>query len=340
MDEMPDDDWPSPLTEPLPEPPVEPIRPLVEEARWSSAPMAEQLLHDSQAFYADWSALHASPPYAIYHYTDAAGLTDILESGLLRASDLLYLNGSREMRYTYRLIREQLRTRWSAADPVLGEFCVQAETALDPRNWDRNLFLACFCEDGDALTQWRAHSREGGYALGLRTIALDSVGVRNHRAALRRVIYSVDRQKALIERMLDRATNVARQVAVQPAAEQDAASVTLFEFLADHALELAACFKAPAFQQEAEWRLAVALDTSFAGEGTWQVKFNVEAGHPVAYVELDISPKAGSSKSPVAEVVCGTLDRGTLAARSIGLLLKSRGNASARVRSSTLSPSD
>ena len=73
---------------------LEPLRPLVEEARWTSSPAAGKLLLASQAFYADWSPLHANAPYAVYHYTDAAALKGILESGRLWAADVLYLGGS------------------------------------------------------------------------------------------------------------------------------------------------------------------------------------------------------------------------------------------------------
>jgi hypothetical protein len=79
MDEAQETEWIAPDAPRA----VEPVRPLVEDVRWSSSPVAEQLLLDSQAFYAEWSPLHAQPPYAIYHYTDTAGLKGILESGQL-----------------------------------------------------------------------------------------------------------------------------------------------------------------------------------------------------------------------------------------------------------------
>jgi hypothetical protein len=218
---------------------------------------------------------------------------------------------------------------------VLSDFCLEAETALDPRRWSRSLFVACFCEDGDALSQWRAHAGDG-YSLGLRTAALDTVGVRDQRAGLRRVIYAAEQQNALIQRVLDRALAVVGAAAAAPADERRAIAEVALEFLVDHLVEFVVSFKQPTFREEAEWRLAVALDTGYAGEGTWQVQFRVETGHPVPYVDLDISPRGGPAASPVAEVVCGPIDRGELAARSIQLLLKSRGNSSARVRTSAL----
>jgi hypothetical protein len=331
MDETTESEWtPSPEPEPM-----EPLRPLVEEARWTSSPAAEKLLLASQAFYADWSPLHANAPYAVYHYTDAAALKGILETGRLWAADMLYLDGSREVNYTYGLIRDHLHRRLTPSQRSVADFVLQAESALDPRRWARGLFVACFCEDGDALSQWRAHAGDG-YSLGLRTAALDGVGVRVQSAGLRRVVYDAEQQSAQLQRLLDRALAVISAATSAPEEERRAINDTVLEFLIDHMIEFVATFKPPTFREEAEWRLAVALDTGYVGEGTYQVQFRVEAGHPVPYVELDISPRGGPSDSPVAEVVCGPIDRGELAARSIRLLLKSRGNSSARVRSSAL----
>jgi hypothetical protein len=315
---------------------VEPLRPLIQEARWTSSIVAEQLLTDSEAFYAEWSALHAQPPYAIYHYTDTAGLKGILQTGLLRAFDITYLDDSREIAYAFGLIREQLRKLWRSNDALLSDFCMQAEMALDPRRWTRNLFVACFCENGDALTQWRTHGRDGAYAIGLRTGALDSVGVRMQRSELRRVVYSSEQQNALVSRLIDRAVHVVRAAHSLPEHERAGVVAVVVDFVADHFAELVASFKRPNLQEEREWRLVIALDPIYVGERTWQVQFAAHSGHLVPYVELDVSPHGGPAASPVAEVVCGPIDRSDLAARSIQLLLRSRGNSSARVRHSAL----
>ena len=335
MEDTTDSEWTPP---PEPEP-VEPLRPLVEEAHWSSGPAAEPLLLASQAFYAEWSPLHANAPYAVYHYTDAAALKGILETGRLWAADMLYLGASREVSYAYGVIRDHLHKRLTPSQRSVADFVVRAEAALDPRRWNRSLFVACFCEDGDALSQWRAHAGDG-YSLGLRTAVLDTVGVRVQNASLRRVVYDAEQQSALLQRLLDRALAVVSGATSAPEDERAAIENAVLEFLIDHTIEFVASFKPPTFREEAEWRLAVALDTGYVGEGTYQVQFRVDAGHPVPYVELDISPRGGPTASPVAEVVCGPIDRGDLAARSIRLLLRSRGNSSARVRSSALTLAD
>ena len=314
---------------------VEPLRPLIQEARWTSSLVAEQLLADSEAFYTEWSPLHAQPPYAVYHYTDTAGLKGILESGHLRAADVTYLDDSREIGYAYGLMREHLRKRWRSNDQLVGDFCLQAELALDPRRWTRNLFIACFCENGDALTQWRTHGTDGAYAIGLRTGALDSVGVRLQRAELRRVVYSAEQQNALLQHCWIAAVNVVR---------------------AAHGLARAgACRRrrcrsssSSPITSSSWWRASSARTCRKSSSGVWPLRSirsmpasargrcsSLRAMAIRCRMSISMFLRAAAGRtSPVAEVVCGPIERSDLAARSIQLLLKSRGNASARIRHS------
>jgi len=320
------DEWSS---ESAAAPPPETLPPLVPEAHWTSTSLAVPLIANSQNFYAEWTALQGEAPYAIYHYTDAGGLHAILEAGRIWASDLLYLAGSRETDYACELVREQIRRRWNRADPLLNEFCEKAQAALDPIGWQRSIFAACFCENGDALGQWRAYAGpRGGYAVGLRTGALSG---RYAVTALRRVVYDPQRQEALIAGLLDGAILLLRS---QQARALEALNPIL-EFLADHLVELIACFKQVAFREDREWRLLLVADTAYPGEALSQVRFRRAGGHIVPYVELDLAPRVGGDASPIAEVICGPLERAELSTRAIQLLLKKRA-IGARVRSSAL----
>jgi hypothetical protein len=311
-------------------PPREPLPPLVPEAHWTSTQLAVPLIASSQAFYADWTALQGEAPYAIYHYTDAAGLSAIVEGGRIWASDLLYLAGSRETDYVCDMVRDQIRRRWNRADALVNEFCEKAVAALDPTQWQRSIFAACFCENGDALGQWRAYAGpRGGYAVGLRTGALTG---RYAVTALRRVVYDAERQQGLIGGLLDRAILLLRSTQ----SHGPESMALILEFLADHLVELIACFKQPAFKEDREWRLLLVANTAYPGEALSQVRFRRAGGHIVPYVEFDIAPRAGGDASPIAEVICGPLERAELSARAIQLLLKKRAIGGARVRASAL----
>jgi hypothetical protein len=329
MDEIAE--WAEGMTEGAP--PPEPLRPLVKEARWASTRLAAQLIADSHAFYDQWTELQGQAPYAVYHYTDAIGINNILESGHIWASDLLYLAGSRELDYVRELVRRHVAQRWNGDDPLLREFCALADEALDPRNWPRSIFAACFCENGDALAQWRAYAGpRGGYAVGLRTTALGADSLRFPPAHLRRVIYDPERQSALVGGLLDRTLSILRTAESNRA---EAIEIGL-EYLADHLAELVASFKQPAFREDQEWRLLMVADTAYPDEGSARVRFRTAGGHIVPYIPVDVAPAGGPESSPIAEVICGPLERTDLSARAIQMLLKRRGVASARVRPSSL----
>ncbi len=233
-------------------PPLELLHPLVPEARWTSTRLAVQLLTATQAFYADWTALQGRVPYAVYHYTDAASLNAILEAGRIWASDLLYLAGSRETDFVRDLIRDHLRKRAYVSDPVLRAFCEQsraaARSAYLAAQHFRHLLLperrraravACLRRAARGLRGRPAHQ------------ALTYGSGRYSAAALRRVIYDPERQNALISNLLDRAMFALRS----PDGRVKRAMEVVLDFLADHMVELVACFKHIAFREDEEWRL-------------------------------------------------------------------------------------
>src|SRR3954447_3391849 len=54
-------------------------------------------------------------PRSVYHYTSAAGLFGILDSGVLRGSNFAYLNDSSEIRYGEAVVQEILAERLVSA---------------------------------------------------------------------------------------------------------------------------------------------------------------------------------------------------------------------------------
>jgi hypothetical protein len=147
------------------------------------------------------------------------------------------------------------------------------------------------------------------------------------------VIYDAERQQGLIDGLIERAVLLLRST---QARGSDSLGLVL-EFLADHVAELIACFKPPAFRDDHEWRLLLVADTAYPGEALSRVYFRHAGGHIVPYVEFDVSPRMGGDTSPIAEVICGPLERAELSARAIHLLLKKRAISGARVRASALS---
>ena len=100
----------------------------------------------------------------VYHYTTDEGFKGIIESQELWATSIYHLNDWKEFDYGRDAFIE------SAKALLKGEVAADAAAQLLSYLYDTHpsLFLCSFsaAEDGDDLTQWRAYSPKGGYAIG------------------------------------------------------------------------------------------------------------------------------------------------------------------------------
>jgi hypothetical protein len=115
------------------------------------------------------------PLQRLYHYTDVVGLNGIIETNELWATSAYFLNDSAEVIYGYGALDEALKD-WIAVNPRPEESLALA-LALDlQRGFGVDLlnkrliepiYLVCFCEDDNLLSQWRAYGQSGGYSIAL-----------------------------------------------------------------------------------------------------------------------------------------------------------------------------
>lgn len=133
-----------------------------------------------------------SGPAILYYYTDAAGLTGILNpsrwpddvespsggAALLWATDIRYMNDSREMRHGAELLSDRLRAEARTGEDDMAKVFDLAAGQLDvgvfnTRAKHLRVFATCFCAKGDLLSQWRGYAGGlGGYAIGFRSDVL------------------------------------------------------------------------------------------------------------------------------------------------------------------------
>ncbi|MEH3141314.1 MAG: DUF2971 domain-containing protein [Mycobacterium kyogaense] len=114
-------------------------------------------------------------PEMLYHYTDAGGFAAIIEQGMLRATDIRFLNDPLELKYAWEELISSL-TRAKAEKPEYSEaydVALQAMSmtdSIDPDAIEDRIFSTSFSEDGDELSQWRSYADDGrGMALGFDT---------------------------------------------------------------------------------------------------------------------------------------------------------------------------
>ncbi len=111
----------------------------------------------------------------LYHYTDAAGLTAMVQNEAIWFTDYRHLNDPQEMHYGLWHAHEVILELMKGATP-LGEYFLELlnhQLSLSIENSFNDpdkleFFVACFSRNSDDLGQWRAYAANGrGFALGM-----------------------------------------------------------------------------------------------------------------------------------------------------------------------------
>jgi hypothetical protein len=142
--------------------------------------------------------LEVPSPEFLYHYTGQTGFLGIIQGEELHATKIQFMNDSTEFSATLSLTRELLRTlkppnALSQKSLIYTAF-EQSLQGLE----DINIFAACFCEDGDLLSQWRGYTgASGGYAVGFDTTLLRKIIV-DDGFTLSRCVYDIEFQKIIL----------------------------------------------------------------------------------------------------------------------------------------------
>ena len=152
-----------------------------------------------EALETEWANRHSGHPPVLYHYTTADGFLGIVETRSLWASNAAFLNDSTELVYIVSVLDEIVQELDESGDEVsirMSAFASLLRRGLtDLRAYD--VYVACFCEAGDLLSQWRGYPRDGGgYSLGFDSVVLDAA------QSLRRVVYDRPTQLDLVRSVL------------------------------------------------------------------------------------------------------------------------------------------
>ena len=278
----------------------------------------------------------------LYHYTTVAGLKGIIENNEVWASSAYFLNDSAEVLYGYEVIVEVLDA-WLNAPCTAGAHRMSSEAAehlkekfLSDLVGDRSkpVYLACFCEDGNLLSQWRAYGPSGGYAIGFRVSLPDPRRMltpepKVHTARLIKVEYSRCDQVRRCREILNGVLPILDEPGVAEAIRIARWSTLSFEgfveSIGEMLLEETLSFKSKAFAVEQEWRMVVRprkllkQGNDDGGRTPIPIHFRVTDKYAIPYVRL--IPKGDDQKLPINSIRSGpTLDR-SIAELSIRQLL-------------------
>jgi Protein of unknown function (DUF2971) len=201
----------------------------------------------------------------LYHYTTAAGLLGILCSSTLWATDVRFLNDAQEAIYAHELIEDTVRgMKNPVLDPAhfayhLGEqfvkrFAQYQGYVIDALNSaEFGVYVACFCESGDLLSQWRGYGTDNGYAIELKTdaltTALDRFNTYPPAKGLAQVRYGSDAAADVVSQAVEGVGDFNLNHPGVKAA-----------YKALHLAALLTTIKHPGFREENEWRLFAAYE--------------------------------------------------------------------------------
>jgi hypothetical protein len=211
-----------------------------------------------------WALIKASHqslqlPETLYHYTDAAGLKGIIESGVVRATHVAFMNDASEYLHAVSLLTELVaEIRASENDPLrislLDE--IKEPVSLTRPQDVGPYFVACLSTKENSLNQWRAYGRgEGGFSIGFDASKLNERILKSN-GILSPLIYDPSEQSKLVRQLLLWALSEYQTIAASvPSDSRDEHRRDWAHMFLWRAAAAAPIIKNPAFAEEDEWRL-------------------------------------------------------------------------------------
>lgn len=272
-----------------------------------------------------WSSGAASLPPRLCYYTTGPTLLSIIEKHAIWSTQVSCVNDSKEIRYAASVFRDacQERSRREGAAEEEAILYRELERRLvDEPAVKSRTYIACFSEQENDLSQWRAYSGgpagENGYC-----IEFDPAGLAEmFRAPGRSVrLVKVEYGKAEHRRWMERIADLLFS-SFMSIYRYASTTVPLSTWAKDYVTiwastlgEVAPQLKHPDFKNEAEWRLVVSLVEENPSELVFQQRSAMISRH----LPLRREPL------PIRRVLVGPARHKEVAAESLRLALRKHG---------------
>ncbi len=288
-------------------------------------------------FYSQTFPIPATP---WYHYTNGNGLYGIIKNHELWATNIRYMNDSSEVDYGYAVIQNVLRQRWDAARDSLEKrvlsYLLEKESHVNGfLNFDIEVYVCCFCEDGDLLSQWRGYGSNGaGYSVGFDPRQFQAVA--GPELGCFKILYEKSDQTGLIEQILKRSfATVHELIGANPEAEP-AVVKALTRQLQKEFIGCACMMKNRKYREEREWRIVKKIHRY--RDLAEQIDFRIVAGRLIPYTRIKLGSNQNQEeiKSSIREVIFGPTLQRDLTQRSLEMLLNCQGFDSDIVKGSEI----
>lgn len=192
--------------------------------------------------------------FILHHYTSGTGLLGIFDSDAVWATQIHYLNDSKEFGHAIDQARAYLNSiSHQSNDAIYKALCVGLSESLE-RIAGLSIYVACFSAMEDSLSQWRGYCPPGfGYSMGLFADELRRIA-QPQGFELVQCIYEHTKQRRLVELWAQSALHEMR-ASLSPGADATLhVQQSAHRYFASFA-KFAPVLKNAAFGNEHEWRL-------------------------------------------------------------------------------------
>jgi hypothetical protein len=265
------------------------------------------------------------PKGPLYHYTTGENLIKIIETGELWSTQAACMNDSKELIYAVERLAERAKVRRDAAadERLVPLWRAVDDLITNPDATGAPIFLTCFSERDDDLSQWRAYaSGEGGYSIGFDAKKLRDLGTPNE-VFLFPSDYCESRQNRLLDDIIKWLVDIylAPLGSTSRPPDNDWAQEFVYFWLTNVS-SFAVGMKHRAFQAEQEWRLFQYCRPEEAGKFQFRQRSSFMSRH---------LPLRIATPLPIVSVRVGPCRHPELSRIAVGDLLLKQGYSPATV---------
>jgi|GEM_PF-4107864 len=225
------------------------------------------------------SILDENVPATLHHYTDSNGALGMLGREEMWLSHALFSNDKLELKVAQEIVERVVtdllnsdRLRIDLDNPNLGityarEFLFKLQYYIQNKSVKVDVYIGCFCENDDLLSQWRAYANNSGYCIGVNAKQLLNETKRIFSDAIvyfTRVSYDEKKWAEGIEQICNFICDTFLE---SSDLEVDVLSdnADMYSHMVTAEILVTAPFlKHPGFKEEQEWRLAVITNSNMA----------------------------------------------------------------------------
>lgn len=268
----------------------------------------------------------------LFHYTSGENLIQIIQSGELWSTQIACLNDTKELVHAVDVLLEAIKERQNGKlRPEFDKLLRTISSILSNANPEVvGIFVSCFSESKDDLSQWRAYGgANGGYALEFKTEELLQYASRMN-AYLVPVTYDQTSKNAVMSDILKWSEIfLMRGISASRAPTTDEWIEEFAAFWIEQLTYLAPLLKHESFKGEQEWRLIYQLRPSDLTNLRFTERATMMRRHlPLVFNEKD---ENDYSSLPISGVMVGPKTYQKLTKIAVGDLLTTKGYSTEEV---------